>query len=38
METYLEDNRPSMDDVCEEEESCSENCPCYKVCHPNNVK
>ena len=37
MESYLEDNRPTLDEVCMEYEECIEECPeeCpgYEFCH-----
>lgn len=33
MEAYLEDNRPTLDEVCMEYEGCVEECPAYKFCH-----
>lgn len=32
IESYLEDNRPTLDEVCEEYKECSENCPAWKFC------
>lgn len=33
MEAYLEDNRPTLDEICEEYDECTEECPAYKFCH-----
>ena len=33
MEAYLEDNRPTIDEVCESYDECTEECPAYKFCH-----
>lgn len=33
MEAYLEDNRPTLDELCKEYEKCSEECPAYMFCH-----
>ena len=33
MEGYLEDNRPTMDELCESYDVCEE-CPMYGYCHP----
>lgn len=33
LEPYLEDTRPTLDEVCEEYEECTEECPAYKFCH-----
>lgn len=33
MEAYLEDNRPSIDEVCESYDKCNKNCPLYGFCH-----
>lgn len=33
METYLEDNRPTLDEVCMEYEECIKECPAYEFCH-----
>ena len=33
MEAYLEDNRPTLDEVCMEYEECIEECPAYEFCH-----
>lgn len=32
MEAYLEDNRPTLDEVCKAYERCTEECPAYKFC------
>ena len=37
-EPYLEDNRPSLEEVCEEQEECNETCPAYKCCFGNRLK
>jgi hypothetical protein len=34
MEAYLEDNRPTIDEVCESYDECKEECPLYRFCHP----
>ena len=36
MEAYLEDNRPTIDEVCEWywHDECNKECPCYRFCHP----
>lgn len=34
MEAYLEDNRPTLDEICEEYDECTEECPAYEFCHP----
>lgn len=34
MEAYLDDNRPTIDEVCEWYDECSEECPLYRFCHP----
>lgn len=34
MEVYLEDNRPTMDEVCNSYDKCTKECPLYKYCHP----
>ena len=36
MEAYLEDNRPTMDEVCASNDECNEECPCYVICFPPN--
>ena len=33
MEAYLEDNRPTLYEVCVEHEACIEECPAYEFCH-----
>ena len=33
MEAYLEDNRPSLDEVCESQKECSKECPAYRFCY-----
>ena len=33
MEAYLEDNRLTIDEVCESYDECNEGCPCYRFCH-----
>lgn len=33
MEAYLEDNRPTLDEICEEHDECTEECPAYEFCH-----
>ena len=32
IESYLEDNRPTLDEVCEEYKECTEKCPAWKFC------
>ena len=34
MEVYLEDNSPTMDEVCNSYDKCTKECPLYKYCHP----
>ena len=34
MEAYLEDNRPTIDEVCESYDECNKKCSCYRFCHP----
>ena len=34
MEAYLEDNRPTIDEVCEWYDECTKECPAYRFCHP----
>lgn len=34
MESYLEDNRPTIDEICESYDECNKECPLYKFCHP----
>jgi len=34
MEAYLEDNRPTIDEICKTYEECTGECPAYEVCHP----
>lgn len=33
MEAYLEDNRPTIDEVCESYDECNKDCPLYRFCH-----
>ena len=33
MEAYLEDNRPTIDEVCESYDECNKACPLYIFCH-----
>lgn len=33
MEAYLEDNRPTLDEICKEFEECIKECPAYEFCH-----
>ena len=35
MEAYLDDNRPTLDEVCMEYDECTEECPAYEFCHSN---
>ena len=37
MEAYLEDNRPTLNEVCMEYDECTEECPAYEFCH-NNIE
>ena len=32
MEEYLEDNRPSLGEVCDSQKECSKECPAYEFC------
>lgn len=32
IESYLEDNRPTLDEVCKEYKECTEKCPAWKFC------
>jgi hypothetical protein len=32
IEPYLEDNRPTLDEVCKEYKECTEKCPAWKFC------
>lgn len=32
MEAYLEDNRPTLDEICESYKECCKECPAYEVC------
>ena len=32
IEPYLEDNRPTLDEICEEYKECTEKCPAWKFC------
>lgn len=32
MEAYLEDNRLTLDDICESYEECCKECPAYEFC------
>lgn len=34
MEAYLEDNRSSLDEVCDSQNECSKEYPAYRFCHP----
>lgn len=34
MEAYLEDSRPSLDEVCGWYDECMKECPAYRFCHP----
>lgn len=36
MEAYLEDNRPTIDEVCESYDECNERCPLYRFCYPQD--
>ena len=33
MEAYLEDNRPTLNEICEEYDECTEECPAYEFCN-----
>lgn len=33
MEAYLEDNRPTLYEICEEYDECTKECPAYEFCH-----
>lgn len=33
MEAYLEDNRPIIDELCEEYDECTDECPAYEFCN-----
>ena len=35
MEAYLEDNRPTLNEVCMKYEDCIKECPAYEFCHGN---
>ena len=32
MEAYLEDNRPTLDEICKSYKECCKECPAYEVC------
>ena len=34
MEAYLEDNRPTIDEVCESYDECNREGPVYRFCYP----
>ena len=38
MEAYLEDNRPTLDEICEEYDECTEECPAYEFCKAERQK
>ncbi len=38
MEVYLEDNRPTIDEVCKSYDECNKECPLYGFCHPRADK
>ena len=33
MEAYLEDNRPTIDEICDSYDECTKECPVYELCH-----
>ena len=33
MEAYLEDNRPIIDEICEQYDECNEDCSLYRFCN-----
>lgn len=33
MEAYLEDSRPTLDEICEEYKKCCTECPAYGFCN-----
>ncbi len=33
MEAYLDDNRPTLDEICKEYDECTEECPVYEFCY-----
>ena len=33
MEAYLEDNRPTLNEVCESQKECSKECPAIDFCY-----
>lgn len=33
LEAYLEDTRPTLDEICEEQEECTEECPAWIFCN-----
>ena len=33
MEAYLEDNRPTLNEICEEYDECTKECSGYEFCH-----
>ena len=32
LESYLEDTRPTLNEVCEEQGECTEECPAWRFC------
>ena len=38
MEAYLEDNRPTLNEVCMGYEECAEECPAYEFCHSKDTE
>lgn len=32
MEEYLDDNRPTIDEVCEYYDECNKECPLFRFC------
>ena len=37
MEAYLEDNRSTLDEICEGYDECTEECPAYEFCHSKGM-
>lgn len=38
MEAYLEDNRPTLDEICESYEECCKECLAYEFCKTERQK
>lgn len=38
MEAYLEDSRPTLDEICEEYKECCRECPAYGFCNMETPK